>query len=310
MSETRYVFNITTDFPNHKVENTRLAQEIQASSIVVALGYIETDGNFCSIWFKDQLDAADEVTLRAVVAAHSGASLDQPVQAVYLHGVPTDDDGKPQMLPNLLPSWTSLYFTGQGDDRVNGIGAGTPFTCSSDAAGDSVIEWTFTDQVYLVGGSVLFSGAVLGDIMDYVVVAPATKTGTGTTRVVKSSYGPGNVLVPNAAGLDVIDLDNVGLVPTPGTGFWDWDDPSQGYGTVTPNYAGKGNYQLFDFEVTLGRPLVNLHVLGSAKIDFLMANITPMRVIPSWLHRAVIHNSGHVGLQMAWMFVGGRGGNI
>lgn len=35
-----------------------------------------------------------------------------------------------------------------------------------------------------------------------------------------------------------------------------------------------------------------------------------MRTIPQWLHRATIHNCGHAGLKLAWMFVGGRGGAI
>ena len=161
-----------------------------------------------------------------------------------------------------------------------------------------------------MGGSAIFEGAQLGDTLDYVVVAPATPTGVGTTAVEKIPYGPGNVLVPNPAGADTIDLADCGLVPTPGTGYWDWDEPSQGWGTITPNYEGKGGYTLFDFEVPLGHPLVKLHVLGSGKLDFLMANITPMKVLPSWKHRAVIHNSGHAGLKLVWMFVGGRGGAI
>jgi hypothetical protein len=259
----------------------------------------------------DKFQLNDGVSdLEAIRAIDLIRSYVPAIQSVSLSGVPTDLDGKPQMVPNLLPGWTSLYFTGQGDHRVNGVGKGTSFTCASDTSGDSTIEWIYTDQIFLVGGMALFSGGELGDVLDYFVAAPATPTGTGTTAVTKAPYGPGNVLLPNPAGSDVIDLADCAIVPTAGAGFWDWDAPTQGLGTITPNYAGTGGYSLFDFEVPLGHPLVGLHILGSGKLDFLMSNITPMKVLPHWLHRAVVHNSGHTGLKMAWMFVGGRGGAI
>lgn len=310
---TRYEYTVNSDgtFPNKKVDLPRFTQEIQASSITVALdGPLQViDGN-CCIDFKLVLSDAEVLVLEALVRAHSGEPLPSGSQLVTLDGVPTDSDGKPQMVPNLLPSWTSLYFTGQGDHRTNGLGEGTSFTCTSEAAEDKVIEWIYTDQIFLVGGSVLFEGAVLGDTMDYLVVAPATAIGVGTTTVMKVPYGPGNVIVPHPAGTDTIDLTNAALVPSAGQGYWDWDAPSQGYGTITPNYGGMGGYSLFDFEIKLGHPLVKLHIMGAGKIDFLMSNITPMKTIPQWLHRAVIHNSGHTGLKLAWMFVGGRGGAI
>jgi hypothetical protein len=310
MAATKYAYSIQTDFPNHVVASDRLVQEIRLSSIVTALDCVNTTGDVCDIWFKDTLSAGDESVLTGVVAVHSGTPLPSTAQEVTLAGVPVDDDGKPQMVPNLLPHWTSLCFTGQGDHRTNGLGAGAAFTCASEASGDSVVEWIYIDQIFLVGGMALFSGAELGDTLDYYVVAPATPTGSGTTNVTKVTYGPGNVLVPNPAGADVINLADCAIVPSPGVGYWDWDAPSQGWGTITPNYAGTGGYSLFDFEVPLGHPLVGLHILGSGKLDFLMSNITPMKVQPHWLHRAVVHNSGHAGLKLAWMFVGGRGGAI
>lgn len=305
-----YVYSIENDFPNHKVDPSRLAQEIMTSTITAALDVVRTAGDVCTIVFKASLSSDEEVALDGLVAVHSGEPLPAPVQEVTLAGVPTTDDGKPQMVPNLLPSWASLYFAGQGDDRDDGLGEGQAFICTSDTNEDKTVEWIYTSQIYLVGGSVIFSGAELGDTMDYVVVAPATETGVGTTLVTLIEYGAGHTIVPDPGGASTIDLQDVGLVPTPGVGYWDWSEPSEGYGTVTPNYEGKGNFSLFDFEVPLGHPLVKLHPLGSNKIDFLMSNITPMRVLPQWLHRAVIHNSGHSGLKLAWMFVGGRGGAI
>ena len=310
MPATTYDYSISKDFPNHAVAPDRLTQEIRQSAIITALDHMDTANDTCSIQFKDSLSDTDKSILDGIVAVHSGEPLPTSAQPVTLSGVPTDSDGKPQMIPNLLPSWTSLYFTGQGDDRALGIGLGQAFVCTSDVGGDSIVEWIFTDEVYLVGGSVVFTGANIGDTMDYTVVAPATPTGSGTTKVTKVAYGSGNVLVANASGADVIDLTNCSLVPSPKQGYWDWDEPETGWGTITPNYEGKGNYSMFDFEVLLGHPLVHLHVLGTGKMEFIMSNITPMRVIPSWKHRAVVHNSGHDSLKLAWMFLGGRGGAI
>ena len=271
MASTQYLYSISADFPNHAVQTTRLTMEIQASTIVTALDRIDTSGDDCGIWFKSALSVGDKTTLDGVVHVHSGAPLPTEVQPVLLSGVPTDDDGKPQMVPNLLPSWTSLYFAGQGDHRTNGLGEGTAFTCTSELGETKTVEWIYTDQVYLVGGSVIFSGAELGDIMDYEVVAPATALGVGSTTVSKVPYGAGHVLVPDPNGNFTIDPTNVGLVPSSGQGYWDWDDPSQGYGTITPNYEGTGGYSLFDFDIVLGHPLVKLHVMGVNKIDFLMS---------------------------------------
>lgn len=78
MAATKYTFSVSVDFPNHKVDSDRLTLEIRASTIVIALDYIETDGDECDIWFKDELSAADVSVLDAVVAAHSGEPMPQP----------------------------------------------------------------------------------------------------------------------------------------------------------------------------------------------------------------------------------------
>jgi len=67
-----YKFTIA-DFPSGKIDATRLQQEIVASSIITALGYITASETEVEIVFKDALDAADEAVLQAIIAAHSGA---------------------------------------------------------------------------------------------------------------------------------------------------------------------------------------------------------------------------------------------
>lgn len=79
---TKYTYSISTDFPNGKVDTSRLKSEIQGSSISVALDYINTSGDDCDIWFKDVLGPADQTSLDAVVAAHSGQPLPNDNPAV------------------------------------------------------------------------------------------------------------------------------------------------------------------------------------------------------------------------------------
>jgi hypothetical protein len=69
---TKYTYSISADFPNGKVDTTRLSNEIRASSISIALDYINTSGDDCDIWFKDVLDTGNQTTLNTVVANHSG----------------------------------------------------------------------------------------------------------------------------------------------------------------------------------------------------------------------------------------------
>jgi len=92
MSSTKYTYSISTDFPNHKVDSSRLLVEIQGSSIVVALDRIDTDGDNCDAWFKDALSSGDETTLNGIVAAHSGEPLVpelqiQPVKVIDVQGL-------------------------------------------------------------------------------------------------------------------------------------------------------------------------------------------------------------------------------
>jgi hypothetical protein len=72
MALTNYPYSISADFPNDKVALDLLTLQIQSSSIVTALGHIDTSGDDCNIWFKDPLSGGDQITLDGLVAAHSG----------------------------------------------------------------------------------------------------------------------------------------------------------------------------------------------------------------------------------------------
>jgi hypothetical protein len=91
---TKYTYSVSTATPNHKVASDRLTAEIYASSIVVALDYINVSGDTLDIWFKDVLSEADQATLTAKVNAHSGVPLpENTAQKVNIEGL-TDMTGR------------------------------------------------------------------------------------------------------------------------------------------------------------------------------------------------------------------------
>jgi len=75
MSAVKYTYSIQNGFSAHAVDAGRLLVEIRASSISVALDYINTYGDDCDIWFKAELDPGNQAVLAEVVAAHSGEPL-------------------------------------------------------------------------------------------------------------------------------------------------------------------------------------------------------------------------------------------
>jgi hypothetical protein len=75
---TTYTYSVEGDFPNNKVTSDRLTREIQASSITVALGHINTSSESCEIIFKADLAAAEKLVLDGLIAAHSGEKLPDP----------------------------------------------------------------------------------------------------------------------------------------------------------------------------------------------------------------------------------------
>jgi hypothetical protein len=72
MINTKYTYSIQNDFLNHKENSDRLTLEIQNSSIIISLDYINTSDDECDIWFKDILSSDDLITLNNIVVTHSG----------------------------------------------------------------------------------------------------------------------------------------------------------------------------------------------------------------------------------------------
>lgn len=97
---TQYTYSITSDFPGGAANTTKLAEEIQASSIIIALDRIDVSGDVIDIWFKDTLSTEDRTTLDndttapagGLIAAHDNSATVQPVDIVTISHKTTDDN--------------------------------------------------------------------------------------------------------------------------------------------------------------------------------------------------------------------------
>lgn len=72
---TEFTYSISGDTQTGVLSSNRLAVEIEQSSIVSALLALRTEGDALYVSFASDLSSADETTLDAVIAAHSGDKL-------------------------------------------------------------------------------------------------------------------------------------------------------------------------------------------------------------------------------------------
>ena len=117
MAETTYKYYILTDFPNAAVDPARLKQEIQSSSITIALDGISTalDG-YCNIVFKTAINEEKGV-LDSLVGAHSGDPLTPELETVKLD-VKQTNDSKLRVAIEKSDSFRKTFFTHNWCDRT------------------------------------------------------------------------------------------------------------------------------------------------------------------------------------------------
>jgi len=77
----QYTYNIT-EFPNQKYDLSRLIQEIENSSIIIALDHINTTVTEVTILFKADLSSGDKIILDGIVSTHSGEPLPEEPQII------------------------------------------------------------------------------------------------------------------------------------------------------------------------------------------------------------------------------------
>jgi len=298
-----YTYSIQSDFPNHAVSSDRLTSEISDSAIVTALDHIDTSGDSCHVVFKAELSSGDEQTLDGLVAAHSGEALPSSGMLVSLAG-PKQVDGSPYFSPCMFPSGVYLYITGAGDGTERGNGQA--FQLSSETEENKVVEFGFLDWVLVAGGGVLVKGAQLGDHATMEVYCPATPVvpnggNTGNCNVVNG------IIVPAAGnGSYDVNLAQANPVLTPlKNGYWEWDFPLTGKGTVTLGAPGQAGAHLIAADYPLTK-FINKTPLRDGHMDFTISAIEPKILLPHWKGKVTVHNAGHTGLEVAWYLTTAR----
>lgn len=208
---------------------------------------------------------------------------------------PRDRDGRDKTQPVTVAKgqWHTWHSYGDSDSE---IGAGTFFGKSHAAAGwCTPVEWHYRDPIWIVGGGVEYAGAVLGDLVDFTIFAPATPVtpnggNTGNCNVV------GGVVVP-AAGNGAYDVNLTGapVVPIPaGTGgYWDYAMPATmtGHGTVTPSAPGEGGYHLIAARTNLVHFVIKEAILGEGAKSYSPTNPNPSTCLPCWKFECKLYNT-------------------
>lgn len=176
---TEYNFTQQIDYPDLLTEN------IQASSISVALDHIDTSGSgpsmVVSVWFKDVLSSDDQVTLNSVLSSYVNVAPTPPVPKVI------------QIL---------------GTDTV----ILSPFGFLFSAAPNQVttFDYEFTFSFYLKGGIIYSSPGLVGDFISIQIVDKNNVTGQGGTPenpTILSSYVNNWYIIPQ----DMNEVDDVSL---------------------------------------------------------------------------------------------------
>lgn len=252
--------------------------------------------------------------------AETFAGVPAPVQ-LYTGGkaAPQTSDGRAIVLPNFFPDYVTLYITGAGDDLVRGRGQGTPFTMASDVEGDTKIEFSFIDWVYISGGALKCVGADIGDYITFEVHAPKTPItpsgGNGNCNLVDPGVGAPILIVP-AAGDGAFNVDLAQAVPIPAlntdqprqpVGFWEWTGPDTGKGIVLPGVSGKSAYNLFAIDLDpMARFANKVHLLGDTNDNLTIPAVAPKTFFPQWILRVIVHNGGHPGLKVVFRLITAR----
>lgn len=234
-------------------------------------------------------------------------------------GIPTTSDGKQIVLPNLFPGNVLLYITGVGDSSTV-IGAGSKFKLSS-SSGTQDLEFQFRDWCYLAGGGIFYETATTNDEVSMKLFAPAstvsTSSGGNTGDCNLYSLGDGmNMIIP-AAGNGTHNITSAIPVPaydeengeTP-DGYWDWDSPDTGAGTVSANASALGGFNLYDFPIDISYFVRNLQLVGNGadgNFALTVPAIKPKKILPQWKFKVSLVNGGALHtVKVGWYLVTAR----
>jgi hypothetical protein len=172
---TTYTYNINQTI-NNKVNISKLVDEVNESTIHVALDNITQAGNFVKCAFKDQLYYSEEQLLDGIIYNHDGALL--PDQ------VPKMADGRPIVRADSRPLNTETYFSCAGD-APGKIGEGTKFFWDFSNDDDILaiadpyttmkrkrVILTFNDLLWIKEGTIYVFNALKGSYCNFMIMAP------------------------------------------------------------------------------------------------------------------------------------------
>jgi len=226
---------------------------------------------------------------------------------------PRSSDGKAIFLPSIFRGDIDINFPGAGDD--SGYGTGNAFEVSHATIGETSVTFSFEDWIYIAGGAIQFAGAKLGDWVSFEASAPASlvtaanPAGTGNCNLVDTGAGF-NVIVPAAGdgAWDIADDDKVPVPASNSDGYWEWDTPDIGKGTVSASATpGAAQYHLYDIALPLVRWATKVRLLGSGVLEFWLNAVKPKRLLPHWEMKTTFHNTdGTHTLEACWYFLSGR----
>lgn len=203
-----------------------------------------------------------------------------------------------------FPSGTHLYRTSRSDDLTNKIrGKGDFYTLELTDVGEISLTSGFIDWVELYGGIIQCSGAQHGDRVSFEIFAPATTLSetpaTGNCNLVDYLIIP----APNNDGSHNLNnsLNSLDPVPLPNllkNGYWNWNYPDVGLGTVTPvDDISKpdGNVDLITVQKTLDRFLNEIYIFGDNVYNIVDAGVNNTKMFPQWRKKLTLINSsgGH-----------------
>jgi hypothetical protein len=306
MAETTYTFSISEDFPNGKLNGSRLRSEIQASAIITALERVDSLGDEARIVFKAELSEDDQTALNGLVAAHTGEPLSDDVIPVVQLNSPQVEGNTPVVASNTWPLEHNVVWCGEGDDVAAGsIGGGVEFAIEQDSQGDGTVELQFIDPIRLGGGHVFWKDCAFGDWASFLVYAPATSNivsnpGAGAYAKLPIGGGASVLVTPGVPGSDGPNWDvnlseplnaNVNFpkaVPVPaaaGDGFFTYDVATRVL-TYTP---GTGTHNLFDAEIPLSMFIRKLRLMDAGDMDLTVFDNVPACILPQWKSRVTLH---------------------
>ena len=267
---TKYTHSISGDFPNQKVDTTRLIQEINDNSIIIALDYINVSGDDCDVWFKADLSSVEQTTLSGIIAAHGGQAMTSTIQ-VSLSEEKRDPAGKLRIQETSRAPETKTYFTSSGDDptNVNDVGGGERLmlhhTISGSPTSSVIIDLNIVEnETWIHEGYLTWKNCNHDEVIFEII--PRTVDYTASSGTYYNIYG-GYLVIPAAGdgtiqitsditthsgGLIYIPLDEDETRPT---AFWnaDWNTTTKEYENISAAPAGNGEYNMFTVPVTLSR---------------------------------------------------------